>query len=125
MKIEAGTVIYVCMMLLFLPLLLVAAFRKDNGPRAHRPTDRQRELQMYRAESGYTKVRDYSPPPRQPGLPEPYDHETEETRRWVAAGLRKLGYTTVEAKRIAEMVPAGMDLQTGLQWALRNKGKQL
>lgn len=38
MKIEAGTVIYVCMMLLFLPLLLVAAFRKDNGPRAHRPT---------------------------------------------------------------------------------------
>jgi hypothetical protein len=51
--------------------------------------------------------------------------EHAEVIHWTEQGLRKFGYSKVEAHRMAAKVPAGLDLQQALQWCLQQRGKNL
>lgn len=101
MAIDAGFVIWFVMCCAMLVMLAAAVWDRGDQPRRTRV------------------VAHIQPAPAEPAVA-PQD---EETRRWVAAGLRKLGYTAPEAARVAATTPPGATLETGLHYCLRNRGK--
>jgi hypothetical protein len=70
---------------------------------------------------GYIPEQPVEAAPPAPATPD-VEAADAETRHWVAQGMRKLGYSAAEAKRMADTVPAGYSLQEGIEYCLYKRG---
>jgi hypothetical protein len=115
-KIDAGFIIWCCIMLAVC-LLLLACWNEDR--RARRRTDREQLMAQQMAERGGQRTRYVQQVKLSPA---PLDEGSSETRHWCALGLNKLGYSMPTARALAAKAPCDQGVEHALTWCLRNNG---